>query len=262
MGHDVVDLVEDESAAGGEGLDPAPDVIPDLLRRPLRKDALGVAAAPPEAQVATELPLHPGRVHAAGAGLDGIDDLDPDLDEVGQDGRDRAAGVEEDAQARLAPDLVIEDLLARLEDLAVEAGRDLQGVLGPEVVAHLDDVDQAVHDRQDSVQVGQVHLQQLVEESRRLGRALNEVDQELLHGAEILPPLKQIAAEGDHHGVVGRPAQVAGPPGDLGQVAGGERLVIGRAGESRPSDLAHQLGQPVENGRVAVPITQGEARLA
>ncbi len=132
-------------------------------RRALRQDALGVAAAAPEGQVAAELALEPDRVHAAGARLHGIDDLDPGLDEVGQDVDDRAAGMKEDVHAATA-DALVDDLLPGLEDLAVEAGRDHRGLLGAEVVAHLDDLDVSVDGVEEEVEVGEVHLDELVEE--------------------------------------------------------------------------------------------------
>jgi hypothetical protein len=119
-----VDLAEDEAAARAEGHDPLPHVAPHLVGRRLRQDALGVAAAAPEGQVLAEFPLERRRVHAPGARLHGIDDLDPNFDEVRQDAGDRAAGVQEKMDALAPPDPLEEDLLARLENFAIGFWRD------------------------------------------------------------------------------------------------------------------------------------------
>ena len=77
-----MDRGEDESAAGGQVVDPAPHLVADLRRRPEREDPLGVHAAAPEDEVAAELLLELAGVHPARADLDRVDDVHPDLDEV------------------------------------------------------------------------------------------------------------------------------------------------------------------------------------
>ena len=155
MGHDVVDLGEDESAARGEGPDPVADVGGDFLGRPQGQDALGVAAAAPERDVLAEFPLEPGRVHPLRARLDGVDDVDADLDQVGEDVGDRPAGMEKDFQAGVFLDEIEQDLLAGFEDFPVHPGGNLQAVLRPQVVAHLDDFDKAVDGRKEPRQARQ-----------------------------------------------------------------------------------------------------------
>ena len=54
IGLDVVDLLEDKSAAGIEDADLFSDMIGNLLGRRLRQDRLGVAAAAPEGDPAAE----------------------------------------------------------------------------------------------------------------------------------------------------------------------------------------------------------------
>ena len=61
VGHDVVDLGEDEPAAGSESLYALPHVAVDLIRAAERKDSLRVAAAAPERQVLPELALESRR---------------------------------------------------------------------------------------------------------------------------------------------------------------------------------------------------------
>ena len=77
IGQDVVDLGENIPSAPAEYFNPAPDLFIDLLFRSSGKQMLGVAASSPESQVLSEFSLEPFRVHSPGAGLDGIDDLNP-----------------------------------------------------------------------------------------------------------------------------------------------------------------------------------------
>ena len=99
-------------------------------------------------------------------------------------------------------------------------------------------------------------LDQLIEEGAGLAGILDEVDEELVHPAEVLPPFEEVGPEGDHDGVIGRLVEVLCPAADLGQVLGRQRLVVGRRRERRPGDMVHEVRQPVEDGGIAVPVEE------
>ena len=54
---DVVDLIEDVTAAGRENLDAFFNVLPDFVRRGVTEDALRVAPAAPEDQAVRRIPF-------------------------------------------------------------------------------------------------------------------------------------------------------------------------------------------------------------
>ena len=65
------------------------------LGRPPRQDLARVAAAAPERDVRAEVALEPLGLHVLRGDLDGVDDVDAGLDQVGQELVDRAARVQE-----------------------------------------------------------------------------------------------------------------------------------------------------------------------
>ena len=175
----------------------------------------------------------------------------------GQDVDDRPAAVQEDVEAAPA-DALEDELLAGLEDLAVEPGRDHGRLLRAEVVAHLDDLDVSFDGVEELVEIGEMHLDQGVEEALGLGPVLGQVDEELVEAAEVFAPLEEVGAEAGHDGVVGRLIEPAGLVPDVGQVLRREGLVEGRRGQGRPGDLGHELGQAAEKDRIAVPVEKRE----
>ena len=56
VGHDVVHLGEDETAAWRKNVQPFADIIPDLPGGTVGQYVLGVAAAAPEGEIAAEFP--------------------------------------------------------------------------------------------------------------------------------------------------------------------------------------------------------------
>ena len=81
-------------------------------------------------------------VHALGADLDRVEDVDAHVDQVGNVWRAVAAGVIPDLGLGVFLDGIDHSLLARADDLAIELGRKQRPVLAGQVVADHDDVEQ------------------------------------------------------------------------------------------------------------------------
>src|SRR5271157_4223187 len=96
IGHDVMDLLEDEPAAWGEDFHLLSDMRADLLGCAVGQDFPGVAAATPESQVLAELALQLRGVHPAAGDLDRVDGVEPRLDEVRQKRADPFAAMKHD----------------------------------------------------------------------------------------------------------------------------------------------------------------------
>jgi hypothetical protein len=142
-GLDVVDIVEDESAIGFEGDDTVSDCVADFMRRGEGQDVLGVDAAPPEDDFIAEAAFEFGRVHAAGGDLDGVEDIDAVVDQLGDVFDAAAAGVVPDLGGGELLDVPDEGLLSWLDDGAVEIGAKQRAILTGQVVADHDDIDAA-----------------------------------------------------------------------------------------------------------------------
>src|SRR3990170_6994695 len=141
---DIVDGGEDVSASGRQMPDRLHRPGPDFDRRAELKNP-GVAASAPEGQVLAESLLESRRLHVPALCLHRVDDLDPSLDQIRQEGEDGAIGV--NVYLGLAP-FVDERADLRqtgLEDLAVQLGGDHRAVLGAKVVAQRGDVDPLAH---------------------------------------------------------------------------------------------------------------------
>ncbi len=172
---------------------------------PEGQDALRVDAAAPERDVLPVGSLEAPRVHPPGAHLDGIQDVHPDVDEVGHQVEDGAAAVVEQLGPRLPLDRLEEPALAGLDERDVELGADHPALLRAHVVPEGEDVDV----RADLVQVAlgrlDVDLGDAVHEP--LGERAVE-DHRLHEGLEADRPaglLEDAAADdaGAHEGEVG-----------------------------------------------------------
>src|SRR4030042_1601529 len=97
---DVVDAAEHVSAARLERCQVSPDFLSDFGGRAPGQDTLGIASAAPEYKFPAEPVLQFKRVHGGSPRLDGVEDIDPVLEEVGDKGGAGAAGVVPDPGLR------------------------------------------------------------------------------------------------------------------------------------------------------------------
>lgn len=73
IGHNVMRLLKDETAAGCEECQLLLHVLMDFRGRRLRQDCARVTATAPKAKPGAEIPFQPRRVHAGASDLDGVD---------------------------------------------------------------------------------------------------------------------------------------------------------------------------------------------
>jgi len=85
--------------------------------------------------------------------------------------------------------------MARLEELAIGAGRNLRSRLHAEVVTEEDDVDIRTGGGQELTQIFQVILHQAVEETVRPRLVARQHGQEVIHAEQLLAPLQQTGSE-------------------------------------------------------------------
>ncbi len=115
----------------------APGLVADLLRRAERQDLLDAHPAEEREPVA-ELPLHLAGVHHLG--LEGVEDVQAHLDQLGKQLLHLAAGVDHHAlPARLTAPVELGD--PRLDEPPPQPGPEQQPLLLPPVVAEQDPVD-------------------------------------------------------------------------------------------------------------------------
>ena len=96
-----MDGVEDEPAAGSQVVNAPLHLVAHFLRGAVRQHALGVHAAAVEGEVLAESLLQLPRVHARGADLHRVQDVNARLDQVGEQLGDGAAGMVEDLHRHL-----------------------------------------------------------------------------------------------------------------------------------------------------------------
>ena len=192
-------LADDAGAVvGEEGVGDAADGLADLLRGGGGEEGLAVDLAP-EADAAGELFGEVFDGHAEELGVDGVD---ADLDEIGDDVGDISVGVHEDELAVVAGEIAVV-FVEGLEEGAPQVGVDQEGLLRAPVVDDVHGVDAGVDPQLHLLhEVGVDHVAELVEGRLEVG----EVHVELLGSTQVLH-----AFEGVGHG---------GPHGD-GELVGG-----------------------------------------
>src|ERR1019366_7100534 len=98
-------------------------------------------SASPKHDVLPKFRLELSRVHAGAGDLNGIDDFQPGIDEVGQQLSHSTAAVQHhlDVGKLLGPPP--HRLVPRFEEFAIHMGRDLRPALHSQVVAKADNID-------------------------------------------------------------------------------------------------------------------------
>lgn len=122
VGLNVMDAVENETSPTFECLDIPPDMFPHFGGRAPWEDILGIDPAPPKYQALAELPFQRSRVHAFCADLDRIQDIDPVVQEVGDQIETGAAGMIPDLGRGQRLDVGNEPFLAGFDMPAVKVG--------------------------------------------------------------------------------------------------------------------------------------------
>ena len=115
VGLDVVDGVEDESAAATEDLDPLADFLADRLGRAEGERLLRVHAATPERQPGAEFLFQHCRIHPRGGALHGVKDVEPGFDQVRQKSDHRSAGMDESLPRGVLVDPVVDAAVVGLK---------------------------------------------------------------------------------------------------------------------------------------------------
>src|SRR5262245_53726791 len=92
----VVNGVEDKSADRHQIVKPALYILTYLLGSAGTQNTLGINAAAPEGDVFAEFTFELRGIHAICTDLHRVDDVTANLDQIGDDGADRATGVEKD----------------------------------------------------------------------------------------------------------------------------------------------------------------------
>ena len=99
----VMHGAKDEPSARGKIFDPALRLFPDLLRGSMREDGLRIAAAATNSHVFAEVLFECLGVHATGADLPRIQNVDPALNHIWHDICDCAAAMEKDINSVFSP---------------------------------------------------------------------------------------------------------------------------------------------------------------
>ena len=113
VGLDVVNGCEHEASARREIVDAALHFVLDLIDGAARQNPLSVDPAAPEAELGSEFPLELLCIHVGGADLYGVEGVDPGVYQVGDQGANAAAGVQQEL------DVALRALLDVSEELGV-----------------------------------------------------------------------------------------------------------------------------------------------
>jgi hypothetical protein len=136
--------------------------------------------------------------------------------------------------------------MTRFEKLLVHGTRDLRPVLHAQVVAEADDIDVRPNRAQKKLQVGQVDVDQAIEELVGAVRIGGQEHEEPVHAVEPLADFEQIAAEQSNNRSIASRAEV---PGAFGQPPGAFRPFdqwSRRRGHTAPHVLAERFWQRIE----------------
>lgn len=96
VGHDIVDLLEDESTIGLQDFHTALDVVDHILHRSPGENLLSIAATAPEANVAAEFAFEPAGFHVGSRCLHGLYYVEAGFKESRQKMVDAPTGMEHD----------------------------------------------------------------------------------------------------------------------------------------------------------------------
>ena len=116
-------------------IDPLPDLAAHFVRRAEGKRLLRVDAAAPEGDPRAEPVLERLRIHARRRTLHRIEDVEAGVDEVVDQGHDRAAGVDERLPGGMLVDPVVDAAVERLVQAAIALGIDEGAGLRAEIGA-------------------------------------------------------------------------------------------------------------------------------
>ena len=149
-------LVEDKSAVLVENLDHAAAVVVHLGGSGLIEHGAGVASAAPEGDVPSEFPLEHLGVHLIGRGLHGVENVVARVDEIGDDGVEGAAGMEQGLHAAVGVDVLVELGMVGLEEGLILLTGHEHPRIHTQIVPEPQDVHDISHGVADLLQSGQV----------------------------------------------------------------------------------------------------------
>ena len=151
-------------------------------------------------------------IHALGRDLDGVEAVDADLDEIGDEAADGAARMEEEARSRAALDERHDLGVEWLDDVTVGRRREERRMLGAQVVGLGGDVDEVADLVEDPLPVRQLQLGDALHELPGQLRVGGQVHVAVLVAAEAEVHLRDACAERAHEdGPVLHLADVARP---------------------------------------------------
>ncbi len=137
---------EDVAAARFPDFHQLLDLPPDVIHRALVQGALTPDAAAPEDDVLPKLTLQHGRVHALSRRLNGVQGVDARIDELRDQGDDRAAGMQQHLHVRVRlVDKLADPGNVGLEQLPEHLHGDHRRPLAPVVIADKDRHDVLAH---------------------------------------------------------------------------------------------------------------------
>ncbi len=256
VGHEVVDRVEDVAAAGGEDLQTVQHVPAYLRRGGVVEDGAGVRAGTPEGDLRTEFALEGGGIHIGAVGLYRVDNVIADLDEIGQEFVDRAAGVEKDLGRGVRLEVADQPAVPGFEECAVGVRGHEGAGTHAQIIAETEDIDNVAQIGADFIQGLQVKLQQRVEQGLHLFRLGDNIHQKIVYPAQEGTPFKHIAADTHKERPVGLGAQLqAGSPQLFPEIRL-SRLVPRALRQIGPEHLLHRLRQLAVVCRVILQIRE------
>src|ERR1019366_18090 len=145
---------------------------------------------------AAEVALQAGRLHAATSNLDRVHSVEPGVNQTGQQLANATAAMQHDLQmGRSLLDGLPHDPFARLEILAIHGGRHLRAGLHSQVIAKEDHINAISHRIEEPVEIAQVHLHQLIEETVSALRFAGQEHEEVIVAIKELAEFEQVAAE-------------------------------------------------------------------
>ncbi len=204
LGLDVVDAEGDIPRA--QILDAPANLGAHLGWCAVGQDVLAVHRAP-ECQAVAELALQPRRVHTGGGYLHRVQDFDADIDEVGDEGVDRAATVERDPRGRSLAEEPDQAGHPRLEDAAEHLRRDQRAGLHPVIVGQVEDVHRVADGLQGFLGHGELDVEAAIQQRLAELRVHLELDQPVGETAHELPEGEEPSRDVDYQRAVRVPPQ-------------------------------------------------------
>ena len=195
----MVRAAEHEAAVLAERVDEPHDLVSHVVDGAAREDLQDVHASV-EGEPVAEVVLQALRLHSLRVRLDRIEQVDTELDQLRDERVDRAVAVVHHGHAALVRELR-QPRVMRSHERPPGVRRDHQRVLRRDVVVEIDHVEAVAGDVQHAAQVLDVHIGQAPHDVRRKLGIDREVDQELLHPAQLPADLEH-RADPEAHVVV------------------------------------------------------------